>query len=80
MDQSGRVRTDRQEIVDVFADFYASLYACLEVRHCGRRTWADGPCDPVAAFTVEEARDQLKKMARNKSADNSGLVVEMLQG
>jgi hypothetical protein len=33
----------------------------------------------VAAFTVEEARDQLKKMARNKSADDSGLVVEILQ-
>jgi hypothetical protein len=77
--QSGRVRTDRQEIVDVFADFYASLYARPEINHFGKRRWADGPCEPVAAFTVAEAMDQLRKMARNKSADDSGLVVEMLQ-
>ena len=33
----------------------------------------------VRPVLVEEVRDQLKKMARDKSADSKGMVVELLQ-
>jgi hypothetical protein len=79
VDTNGELRNGRQEIVDVFAAFYGTLYARQDRRGAGGTRWSGGACEGVEAFTIDEARKQLQKMAKNRAADDSGLVVEMLQ-
>jgi len=76
LDSCGQERTDRQEIVDVFADFYADLYAC--------RTADTSFCLPeleeeVVAISATEVKDQLKSMSNKKSPDSNGVVAELLK-
>jgi hypothetical protein len=76
-DAKGEVHTDRQQIANIFADFYEQLYAEMDALPGDDeelRTVRD-----VRPVLVEEVRDQLKKMARDKSADSKGMVVELLQ-
>jgi hypothetical protein len=61
----------------VFADFYETLYTSAEREKDVR--WRSDPCDHAEPFTAEDMKEELKKMAKNKASDSSGLVVEMLQ-
>ena len=77
-DKTGSKVYDRQEVADVFADFYADLYS--------RKTMVGPVGNPFRGREIEEKkisereiRKQLEKMARKKAADGSGVVVEMLQ-
>ena len=72
------VKRGRQEIADVFADFYQDLFAA---RSGGleKKPWAEEDGKETEAMTSGEIRKQLKKMAKHKAADHKGLVVEMLQ-
>ena len=77
IDNNGKIKTDRRDIVDVFADFYADLYAC-------KSQYQDIPAqdntmNTAARFTVKEVKTQLGFMAKGKAGDNAGLVAEMLQ-
>lgn len=78
-DKNGLLQHGRQEIVDVFADFYGDLYAAQKVGATAEESWRSGPCDAVPEFTMEEIRQELKQMSKNKAADSTGLVIEMLQ-
>jgi hypothetical protein len=76
-DKRGELQTGRQQIADVFADFYEQLYAeknALQGDDEDARIVRD-----VRPVFVDEVKDQLKKMAKDKSADNNGMVVELLQ-
>jgi exonuclease III len=76
-DDVGDIKYDRQEIVDVFASFYESLYAKrasvrkMEVPNTANNT--------IARITAEEIRKQLCQMKNGKSADTAGIVAEMIK-
>ena len=80
-DMKGKMQHSRQGIVDAFAEFYADLYQGGAGTGCsttetggGQETEAN-----VSKVTKEEVAAQLQKMHKKKAADQSGLVVEMLQ-
>eukprot|EP00973_Karenia_brevis_P019691 2700430-Karenia_brevis.AAC.1 len=76
-DRDGVLHTDRQEIVDVFADFYSHLYATAHSKDY------DGALDEAASnsnishVTVDELKIQLEKMAKGKAPDANGIISEM---
>ena len=74
----GELKSDRQSIADVFAEFYEDLYGlrggCLD-----HRTKDYAGDEEVQEVTVDELRNSLKKMSKNKAADGNGVVVELLQ-
>jgi hypothetical protein len=75
-DLDGHIRHDQKEVLDVFADFYASLYETSFSDHDDEDADAFGS---VARVTAEKVTAALKQMAKKKAADKSGIVVEMLQ-
>ena len=76
-DQTNVLQTGRQEIVDIFADFYEKLYTSAE--QAPDASWRRERCEQADPFTVEDMKVGLKKMAKNKASDSVGMVVEMLQ-
>ena len=80
VDKSGNVRSNRQEIVDVFADFYEELYKAREelvVDGNEERRW--GTHFEIPSVTVEEIDQHVRKLKRGKAADTRGVVAEMLK-
>lgn len=77
-DTAGKLQTNRQDVADAFAEFYALLYKCCDPLECddnhGRLD-----CAPVSAVTRDEVRHYLKKMSKKKDSDTCGIVVECLQ-
>ena len=71
------METSRQGIADVFATFYADLYASHQA--------VDYVCgDPerhgdLPEVTGQEVELELENMARKKTGDKTGIGVEMLQ-
>jgi hypothetical protein len=78
IDKHGMHQSDRQAIANVFADFYADLYAHKDEELNGPLVEEETE-ERVEAFTVQEAIAQLGSMAKGKAPDASGLVVEMLR-
>ena len=77
-DSHGQAKHSRQDIADVFADFYTDLYRSRDAQ--ASPLHRDHPeSDAVPDVTAEEVGAILKKMAKRKAGDTSGLVVEMLQ-
>ena len=78
-DKDGVLQSGREEIAIVFEDFYEDLYTepCPIQRHSD----ATEPLEDCNAdhITVAELKCQLKKMAKDKSSDGNGMVVELLQ-
>jgi hypothetical protein len=75
-DVHGNTCYGRQEIADVFAGFYADLFNAKvvgvdapDLRHL--------PTELVPALTADEVRRALRNMAKRKSGDSSGIVVEI---
>jgi hypothetical protein len=78
-DKDHILKDGRQEIVDVFAEFYADLYASRKPVAPADKYSGGGMPETVQPFTVEEASKELKKMAKKKASDTAGLVIEMIQ-
>ena len=74
----GEICYGREEIANVFADFYAELYRlrCQEPDDVLEMEASLAQMQPV---TVSEIREQLKGMANKKAADSKGIVVELLK-
>ena len=64
--KEGQLQNDRQEIADVFAEFYESLYAA---RSEGLHTkpWLQEDGIEADTITTNEIRNQLKRMAKKQS-------------
>ena len=74
----GTIKEDRDDIANVFADFYKTLYADTTkilfdaaLQHGPRASHVDD-------ITEEEVKAQLKKMAKGKGADGDGIITEIL--
>ena len=76
-DQTNVLQTGRQEIVDVFADFYEKLYTSAE--QAPDASWRRERCEQADPFTFEDMKVELENMAKNKASDSVGMVVDMLQ-
>ena len=75
LDPTGNLHEDRQEIVDVFADFYGKLYSSLRIpAHSIPNLFGE---EQVGDITREEVRAVFQKMRKGKAADKSGLTLEM---
>ena len=75
-DDEGKIKYDRQEIVDVFASFYDALYARRtdEKKHVTSSLTNPG----IPEVTIKEVTKQLNLMKNGKCADFAGIVAEML--
>ena len=76
-DKDGQVHTKTNEIAEVFATFYESLYSIEQ----GETNFEDNPIR--TAVTLQEikshVRDIISTMKKNKTCAEDGLVAEMLQ-
>ena len=79
--KDGHVVTDRQEIADVFAEFYEELFSGRADINTSNPVGSmnTGKCHDVSDVTAEEVDDQLKKMSWRKACDSSGMAVELLK-
>ena len=80
VDKDGNVRSDRQGIVDVFADFYEDLYRAREGPAAGSDT--DRRRDDtfiIPSVTAAEIGDHVTKLKKGKAADSKGIVAEMFK-
>lgn len=75
VNKEGKELTNRRSIANVFADFYADLYASK--KHIVLDCVDDGI--PVPPWTKDEVCSGLKDMKNNKCKDKAGIVVEMLK-
>eukprot|EP00973_Karenia_brevis_P046645 6471282-Karenia_brevis.AAC.1 len=73
---NGTKVTNPQDIADVFAEFYSTLYASRRESRNNLKSNSHHQVEPVV---VEELKAQLKQMGRGKAADEKGLVIEMVQ-
>ena len=73
-DEHGHKHSDQAGIAEVFASFYEKLYT-------GKKTvkGPDTARTQLQPFTQKELTEALKKMSKEKAADDSGIVAEMLK-
>ena len=73
-DERGHKHSDQAGIAEVFASFYEKLYT-------GQKTvkGPDTARTQLQPFTQKELTEALKKMSKEKAADDSGIVAEMLK-
>ena len=76
INKEGKEVSDTKDIAEVFADFYESLYKEEKDKLYDYKI--EGGTQEVKPVTPEEIRAQLKTMKKNKAADDSGLVSELL--
>ena len=73
---------EKEDIANVFADFYAELYASQQMEddevNAGSVEGSEEK-DDLPEVTVTEVKNALKKMGRKKAGDAAGIVVEMMQ-
>jgi len=77
--QDGVAITEKQGIMDAFAEFYEALYATRRIDEVIKPDMTSRECVPVQPITADEVRACLSKMAKCKAGDEQGIVVEMLQ-
>jgi hypothetical protein len=78
VDSQGVLKEERQDVADVFADFYAALYKDDGTTHSIPTPEVD-PCAPDLKVSVGELRTQLKAMSNGKCPDTRGVVAELLK-
>ena len=61
-DQNGTLQTDRQSIIDVFADFFEALYAERNATVDNKNAAIDVPS--IHPVTITEVRTLLQKMGK----------------
>ena len=76
IDKEGKEVSDTKDIAEVFADFYEALYK--EDNEKAYDYKIKGAVNEVSRVTPKEVRAQLKKMEKNKAADDAGIVCELL--
>lgn len=77
-DQMGTLKTETEEIAEVFASFYERLYT----GDANQQTQDENLFEvakPVEATSLEEVLDALRGMKRDRAKDVSGVVAEMLK-
>ena len=75
INKDGKECKNKEEIADAFADFYEELYAKEEAYdYC-----LSSEVKEVEAVTPKEVRKQLILMKKNKAADETGVVAELLR-
>eukprot|EP00973_Karenia_brevis_P080777 11207229-Karenia_brevis.AAC.1 len=67
-------KTNIEDIAEVFASFFESLYEGDAEKFTGMQE-----VEEVEAVSIEEVRRQLNKMRTRKSADEAGIVAELLR-
>ena len=70
----GTIKTERQEIANAFADFYENLYSWSQPT---TETELELP-DYIDIISAGEVAEQIKKLRRNKCADEICIVAEIL--
>ena len=75
--KDGSIKTDRQDIVDVFAKFYGDLFKRRDTN--ARFYMTAGAVQAVRAVTIEEVAEELKRMQKRKACDANGVVAELLK-
>ena len=80
VDETGTESHNRQEIANVFSDFYGRLYSDTH-QHTGSNNCDDSSPQAAAVppFTMTELRQGLKQLKNGKSPDTKGIVAEMLK-
>ena len=79
-DQQGHCRTNRQDIADIFADFYAELYQHKPYHNeCTETNSYDGPTTSIPEFKIFELDIALGQLKDNNCKDASGLIAEMFK-
>lgn len=77
-DAAGATVTDRQDIADVFASFYADLY-----RHRHNDDQSPTPTnaddDRIQPFTEQELDKAISQLRNGRCRDTTGLIAEMLK-
>ena len=83
---TGRKVNDRQEIANVFADFYENLYARRQdttntttYAPSQRRSNANSTAQPIPPFTCDELDRALRHLRNGKSCDTTGIIAEMIK-
>ena len=76
--KSGELVDDQQDILPVFADFYAELFTAKHTKGSGMHK-SDARCENIPKVTTEELKVQLKVMRKGKASDRQDLVIEMFQ-
>ena len=75
----GLMKSEKQEIADVFATFYEELYRTRREGGRDSGTYACRNAGAIAAFTPEELADALKQMKSGKAGDAGMIFAEMIK-
>eukprot|EP00973_Karenia_brevis_P026343 3633304-Karenia_brevis.AAC.1 len=73
-DKCGNVQSGRQQIADIFADFYEELYDAS-----AKPVVPESCRDEVLPFTKDEIQQEINKLKTGKSKDRAGVCAEMLK-
>ena len=70
-------KAGRQEVADVFADFYCKLYTSTQV-------WREGVPEaeenvaPIPLFDIKELHEEARKLRRGRARDGAVIGAEMI--
>ena len=78
-DKGGKLRCNREEIAEVFADFYEDLYRQRGLSSDLDVMVEENVLETVPDVTDQELRTHLKQMRCKKSPDQRGVVAELLK-
>ena len=78
VDEAGFEKTSGEDIAEVFASFYETLYSSHQ-DGAAQREGRWNPTGITPPFTMQELTAALKKLKSGKSSDSSGIVAEMLK-
>ena len=73
IDKNGIEKTEIQEVADVFADFFESIY-----KDTSRAVALHEVLEEIPPATPDEVRSELRKLKRRKAPDEGGIVAELL--
>ena len=78
-DKTGNIKYDRQDIADVFAEFYEELYTSTTKRHeHEHEDTYEQHHHTVKPFTMQELNDAIH-LKRGRAADTRGVNAEMIK-
>ena len=79
-DKAGNIKYDRQDIADVFAEFYEELYTSTTKAHeHEQKDHYEQYQHTVKSFTMPEPSDSINQLNRGEAADTRGLNAEVIK-
>jgi hypothetical protein len=78
LDDTGKLHTSEQDILNVFATFYEHLYMSKCVGG-GSEHEHDCNLTEVEDITTDEIEKQIKQLRNDKAADQKGIIAEMMK-